>query len=531
MKKLKENVHAIQVGCQNCQGPHLDKDCPLGEEVKSTKEVKYGEFNKPFDGRFNKGNSNYNPQPSERRPSLTEIMNKFMNETTKRHDEQDGWLKFFYQSTKSSRNTHNKIIQDLDSRVKNLAKKVNEQTPKEEPEECKVIYSADGIPLYIPFKYSPKEIEYFAAHLEFSNFKEPKILKSKKKETLEKLEAITKTKQKVSHYIEPYEPPIPYPRRLEQHAEEALVNKTMENLVADIQKIEEEEIKMNPRCSAFLNNQFPPKEQDPRSFILLCSIGKQDFSNALADIGASISLMPLSLYKQLGIRKLDPYNMVIELVNNSKRTAHGVVENLLIKIDKFIFPVDFVILGMVEDPRMPIILGRPLLATVHASVDNFRKSISLEVGMSCKEWMRVKYGKTSKTTQDMIMKDYWRNEIEKEEEDNLIIQEECEENKDVAMLKAIYDKLDDDWFQDSSEDEKDLIGILDYLEPNSYNRFTNYENKAYNKRKCELLGDMSLFQEATREAIGNKHVFRQKAWDLDMESWKSRKVNKEEITA
>ncbi|GJZ30793.1 hypothetical protein Tco_0575840 [Tanacetum coccineum] len=64
MKKLKENVHAIQVGCQNCQGPHLDKDCPLREEIQSIKEVKYGEFNRPFDGRFNKGN--YNPQSSER---------------------------------------------------------------------------------------------------------------------------------------------------------------------------------------------------------------------------------------------------------------------------------------------------------------------------------------------------------------------------------------------------------------------------------------------------------------------------------
>ncbi|GKB58399.1 hypothetical protein Tco_0914585 [Tanacetum coccineum] len=78
--------------------------------------------------------------------------------------------------------------------------------------------------------------------------------------------------------------------------------------------------------------------------------------------------------------------------------------------------------------------------------------------------------------------------MEKEEEDNLEIQEECEENKDVAKLKAIYDKLDDNWFQDSSDDEEDIIGILDYLEPNSYNGFTNCENESYNKRKCELLG-------------------------------------------
>ncbi|GJT52317.1 zinc knuckle CX2CX4HX4C containing protein [Tanacetum coccineum] len=137
---------------------------------------------------------------------------------------------------------------------------------------------------------------------------------------------------------------------------------------------------MNPRCSALLQNHLPPKEQDPESFILPCSIGKLDFSNALADLGASISIMPLSMYKRLGIGILKPINMVIEMADNIKCTPKRIVENLLIKINKFIFPVDFVILNMVEDLRMPIILGRPLLATAHAKVDIFRKSISLKVG-------------------------------------------------------------------------------------------------------------------------------------------------------
>ncbi|GKB88238.1 hypothetical protein Tco_0960510 [Tanacetum coccineum] len=126
--------------------------------------------------------------------------------------------------------------------------------------------------------------------------------------------------------------------------------KNMKDLVATKPRIEEdEEIRMNPRCSALLQNQLPLKEQDPGSFILPCSIGRLDFNNALADLGASISIMPLSMYKCLGIGKLKPINMTI-------------------------------ILDMVEDLRMPISLGRPLLATSHATVDIFRKSISLEVG-------------------------------------------------------------------------------------------------------------------------------------------------------
>ncbi|GKB08337.1 hypothetical protein Tco_0836621, partial [Tanacetum coccineum] len=214
-------------------------------------------------------------------------------------------------------------------------------------------------------------------------------------------------KKNVNYYVDPYEPPIPFPRRLKHHAKEALVHKTMESLkkikinrplLKEIRKMdnyakhmkdlvankprtqEDKENRMNPRCSALLQNQLPHKEQDPGSFILHCSIGRLDFNNALAHLGASISVMPLSMYKRLGIGKLEPINMVIEMADNTKCTPKGIIENLLIKIDKFIFPIDFVILDMVEDFRMPIILGRPLLATAHAKVDIFRKSISLEVG-------------------------------------------------------------------------------------------------------------------------------------------------------
>ncbi|GJS98723.1 hypothetical protein Tco_0819893 [Tanacetum coccineum] len=94
MKKLKEKVQAIQVGCQICGGAYLDKDCPLNEEVKSVEEVIYGEFGRPFpnnnrnDGRFNRGGYDQ-PSSGERRPSLTEIINKYMKEESKRHAEQD----------------------------------------------------------------------------------------------------------------------------------------------------------------------------------------------------------------------------------------------------------------------------------------------------------------------------------------------------------------------------------------------------------------------------------------------------------
>ncbi|GKB59632.1 serine--tRNA ligase-like protein [Tanacetum coccineum] len=154
----------------------------------------------------------------------------------------------------------------------------------------------------------------------------------------------------------------------------------MKNLVVNKPRtLEEGDVKLNARCSTILQNQLSPKEKDPRSFILPCFIGNLTVRNALANLGANVSIMPLSMFKQLGLRKLKSVNMTMEITDRTKSILKGIMENLLVKIDKFIFPVDFVILDMVEDFRMPIILRRPFLATAHADIDVFRKLISLEV--------------------------------------------------------------------------------------------------------------------------------------------------------
>ncbi|GJV51450.1 homeodomain-like protein [Tanacetum coccineum] len=138
--------------------------------------------------------------------------------------------------------------------------------------------------------------------------------------------------------------------------------------------------KLNARCSAILQNELPPKEKDPGSLILPCAIGTTTISNALADLGASISIMPFSLFKRSGLGNPKPINMVIEMVDRSMQSPKGIVENVLVQINKFIFPVDFIILDIVEDDKVPIILGRPMLATAHTRIDVFGKKISLEVG-------------------------------------------------------------------------------------------------------------------------------------------------------
>ncbi|GJZ94603.1 putative reverse transcriptase domain-containing protein [Tanacetum coccineum] len=130
----------------------------------------------------------------------------------------------------------------------------------------------------------------------------------------------------------------------------------------------------------FRHEELPPKEKDPGSFVLPCIIGNTTVSNALAYLGASISVMPFPMFKRLGLGNPRPVNMVVEMADRSMQSPKGIVEHVLVKIHKFIFLVNFVILDIVEDNKVPIIVGRPILATAHARIDVFVGKISLEVG-------------------------------------------------------------------------------------------------------------------------------------------------------
>ncbi|GJR54640.1 transposon ty3-I gag-pol polyprotein [Tanacetum coccineum] len=143
---------------------------------------------------------------------------------------------------------------------------------------------------------------------------------------------------------------------------------------------ETSKIILNEQCSAVILNKVPHKEKDPGGFTIRCIIRQSGITKALADLGASISLMPYSMFVKLNSGDLKPTRMCIELANKTTQFPKGIAENVMVKIDKFIFPIDFMILDMEEDHRIPIILGRPFLATAHAMIDVFNKKTSFEVG-------------------------------------------------------------------------------------------------------------------------------------------------------
>ncbi|GJX58246.1 reverse transcriptase domain-containing protein [Tanacetum coccineum] len=122
---------------------------------------------------------------------------------------------------------------------------------------------------------------------------------------------------------------------------------------------------------------LPQKEGDPGSFILPCIIEPLAVKNTLADLGASINLMPHSLFRRLGISKHKLTKMSIQLADRSIKYPIGVCENLFVKISKFIFLVDFIVLEMDEDELVSIILGRPFLVAARAVIDVHEGKLSL----------------------------------------------------------------------------------------------------------------------------------------------------------
>nr|GEW60119.1 reverse transcriptase domain-containing protein [Tanacetum cinerariifolium] len=141
-------------------------------------------------------------------------------------------------------------------------------------------------------------------------------------------------------------------------------------------------IPLNENCSAMLLIKLPEKHRDPGKFLIPCDFLRMDLCHALADLDASINLMPLSIWKRLSLSKLTPTRTTLELADRSITRPKGVTEDLSVKVGKFHFPTDFVVVDFEADPRVPLIIGRSFLRTGRASIDVYGEEITLRVNGS-----------------------------------------------------------------------------------------------------------------------------------------------------
>ena len=242
------------------------------------------------------------------------------------------------------------------------------------------------------------------------NENEPKEKENENQETVEK--------EKPYVPPPPYKPPIPYPQRLTNSKTmgqfkkfvellkqlnitipftEAITQmpsyaKFLKEILSNKKKIEDNgTITLTAECSAIIQNDMPPKLKDPGSFSIPCNIGKFVIDKALCDLGASISVMPLSICKKLEMGELRPTKMFVQLADRSVKYPVGILENVPVRIGQFYIPTDFIIMDIIEDSVTPIILGRPFLAIDGAIIDIKKGRLTFEVGEEKVEFILTQF--------------------------------------------------------------------------------------------------------------------------------------------
>ncbi|GJY50945.1 reverse transcriptase domain-containing protein [Tanacetum coccineum] len=136
---------------------------------------------------------------------------------------------------------------------------------------------------------------------------------------------------------------------------------------------------LNENYSAALLKKLPEKLGDPDKFLIPCDFPELDECLALVDLSANINLMPLSVWKQLSLPELTSTRMTLELADRSTVHWKGVAEDVFVKVGKFYFPANFVVVDYDVDPRVPLILRRPFLRTARALIDVYGKELTLRV--------------------------------------------------------------------------------------------------------------------------------------------------------
>ncbi|XP_058783297.1 uncharacterized protein LOC131657974 [Vicia villosa] len=263
-------------------------------------------------------------------------------------------------------------IKNLETQVRQLAKQIaanqsnatfSAKTRENPKEHCKAVFTRTGQ------KGGEEEIEINDTEKEDNDHateeKENEVImsdmtKTNERETNETKKKRKSVKKKVSDNVIPSQH-LPYPHAPSKKADSMLIKKKGHK--------DEETVVLDAQCSAVIQRTTPRKESDPGRVTLPLNIEGNFTGDGLIDLGSSINLIPLSIVKKLGNIVMTPTRMTLQLADKSITSPYGVVQDLLVKVDKFFFSVDFVVVDMEEDHEVPVILGKPFMKTARMMID------------------------------------------------------------------------------------------------------------------------------------------------------------------
>ncbi|KAM2981792.1 hypothetical protein FF2_013066 [Malus domestica] len=171
----------------------------------------------------------------------------------------------------------------------------------------------------------------------------------------------------------------------------------LEELCTSRRRISNKEVvQVSENVSAMLQRKLPPKCKDPGSFTIPCVIGKTKFEQCMLDLGASINVMPYSIYASMNLGELKNDGVIIQLADRSNAYPKGVLEDVLVQVGNLIFPADFYVLDMEDSPYstpLPILLGRPFMKTAQTKIDVAKGELTMEFGDELIKFKVPKYVK------------------------------------------------------------------------------------------------------------------------------------------
>ena len=332
-------------------------------------------------------------------------MLQFMGENKKLlnfHEQKFAELEASNTNSQIFQKTTNASLKNLETQIGQLALTLQNQMKdaflsdtKKNPKDCMAVQLRSG-----------KELEKEKSEKDEGNKREGSLRNAEtleKKRKLEKQEEEERSKKKAQNSMTT----VPFPQRMQKSNMEEqfarflktlqkleirmpftevvtqmpLYAKFLKEILSKKKKFSEKGVvNLTATCSAVIQKKLLEKMKDPGSFTIPCNIGGFEIQKALCDSGASINLMPLSVAMRLSLGELTPTIVTLQMADRTMAKPEGVIEDVLVKVGKFVFPVDFIILNIEEDSQVPLLLGRPFLAIGAALIDMQKGVLTLRVG-------------------------------------------------------------------------------------------------------------------------------------------------------
>ncbi|XP_045810252.1 uncharacterized protein LOC123904661 [Trifolium pratense] len=392
--------------CELCTGDHPTGHCPPSHEEVNFMANQQRQSQYPNNAGYQRGNnSNYGqgwrqdvgssnrqrqyesysqpPVQQTQNSNLEEALRSFIEMQTKQNQQQNQ----FVQETQVYQRGNDAVLRNLETQIGQIAKEMANNknqggsfTANTEPnpkEQCKSITTRSG-----------KEV---GKGIGDNLRKEEEVMRRADEEEVGEKKEVEVRKEKSSlpqHLPYPHAPSkkdkerqyarfldifkklqinIPFSEALEQMPTYA---KFMKEILTKKRRYNDDEvIQLDASCSAIIQRTLPTKEKDPGRVTLPVTIGNVNVGKALIDLGSSINLIPLSVIQRVGGLDITRTRMTLQLADKSITRPSGMAEDVLVKVDKFMFPIDFVVMDIEEDDDVPLILGRPFMKTARMMID------------------------------------------------------------------------------------------------------------------------------------------------------------------